>query len=151
MKVLVVGCFDLYHLGHCDLFEQASQLGTHLTVGVASDNILKAYKRRLPVFIDEHRKKIIESNRHVNEVFIYGVDCPDPIEVSFEVCVEHDRLAQIDLLQKVRPQILAQGKDNMRPLEGILEGYGIERVVLPRLNSRDISTSGYINKIRNAT
>lgn len=148
MKVLVVGCFDLYHLGHCDLFERARGLGNHLTVGVAGDNILKAYKNRNPVFIAEHRKKVIESNRHVNEVFIYGSACPDPSDVGLEECIEFNRIAQIDLIRKVCPHILAQGKDGTCPLEGILEEYDIRRVLLDRISESYISTSGYLNKIR---
>lgn len=148
IKVLVVGCFDLYHLGHCDLFEQARRLGSHLTVGVASDNILKAYKNRQPIFRDIERKQIISTNRHVDEVYIYGESCPDPIEASLEDCIEHNRLAQLDLINSVKPNILAQGQDRTCPLEGILEEYGIRRVFLPRLSESHISTSGYIKKIR---
>jgi len=146
-RILVVGCFDLYHLGHCDLYEQASKLGTHLTVGVASDNILRAYKKREPIFPAEHRKKIIESNRHVNKVHIYGLKCPDPANVPIEVCIEHNDLAQIELIDKVRPHILAQGQDKTCPLEGVLEKYGIQRVLLERLSEQYISTSGYLKKI----
>ncbi len=76
-KVLTVGVFDYFHLGHLNLFEHAKQFGDYLIVAVQDgDCILKT---------TEQRKHIVGSLKVVDEVITYrDVDALMP-EVDFDV------------------------------------------------------------------
>lgn len=68
MRVITFGTFDLYHLGHVNLLQGASLYGK-ITVGLSSDEFNIQKKGRHPIYDYEMRKKILESNKHVVEVF----------------------------------------------------------------------------------
>lgn len=68
MKVITFGTFDLYHLGHVNLLKRASLYGD-ITVGLSSDEFNFKKKGRSPIYDYEMRKTILESNKHVVEVF----------------------------------------------------------------------------------
>lgn len=68
---------DLFHHGHVRFFQAARELGTHLTVGVVSDERVAAYKGRLPVLSHAQRCEIVASCRWVDEVMGDG-----PKEIS---------------------------------------------------------------------
>lgn len=68
MKVITFGTFDLYHLGHVNLLKRASLYGD-ITVGLSSDEFNFKKKGRNPIYDYEMRKTILESNKHVVEVF----------------------------------------------------------------------------------
>ena len=68
MKVITFGTFDLYHLGHVNLLKRASLYGD-ITVGLSSDEFNFKKKGRNPIYDYEMRKTILESNKHVMEVF----------------------------------------------------------------------------------
>lgn len=69
-RVITFGTFDVLHIGHINLLERARALGDHLTVGVSSDALNQSKKGRMPVYPQEHRLKIIDSLRFVDEVFV---------------------------------------------------------------------------------
>jgi len=73
-RVFVSGCYDILHGGHIEFFHQARALGDHLTVCVASDVTVRAYKGREPALPQEHRLALIESLRMVDFAVI-GEDC----------------------------------------------------------------------------
>ncbi|TVR82387.1 MAG: glycerol-3-phosphate cytidylyltransferase [Saprospirales bacterium] len=66
-KVITYGTFDLFHLGHLRILERAKLLGSHLTVGISTDefNILKGKQCYYPF---EHRKRIVRALGCVDEV-----------------------------------------------------------------------------------
>ena len=146
-RVLVMGTFDLTHAGHFDLFRQAKALGDHLTVGVAHDKLNRVFKGEgHPIYPIAVRHLIIEDNKNVDAVEIYGANCPE--SASVEDVIACNRAEQIRLIEAVEPAIFAQGIDNAPPiLDGYIEQKGIDRVYLHRLSS-EISTSYYIEKIR---
>lgn len=43
-QVYVAGAFDLFHVGHLDFLEKASQMGDYLIVGLHTDPIVNRYK-----------------------------------------------------------------------------------------------------------
>ncbi len=66
-KVLTYGTFDYLHIGHINILRRAKALGSHLTVGVSTDefNLLKN-KQSHSSF--EERRVIVESIRYVDRV-----------------------------------------------------------------------------------
>ena len=64
-KVLVTGCFDLFHTGHIRFFEEVSQFGD-LYVVIGSDKNVRLLKGEgRPLFSEEERRYIIQSMRYV--------------------------------------------------------------------------------------
>jgi cytidyltransferase-like protein len=58
---------DLFHPGHVALLRAAREFGDWLIVGVLSDEVAAAYKRR-PVMTLAERVAVIEACRYVDEV-----------------------------------------------------------------------------------
>lgn len=69
-RVITFGTFDVFHIGHVNILEKCSQLGSELIVGVSSDALNLKKKNRYPLYDECSRLKIINSLKFVNEVFI---------------------------------------------------------------------------------
>lgn len=75
---------DLFHMGHVRFLQAARTFGDWLVVGVLSDEVVAAYKRR-PIMTLAERLAVIEACRHVDEVL------PDaPYAVTVEFLDRHD-------------------------------------------------------------
>lgn len=75
---------DLFHMGHVRFLKAARTFGDWLVVGVLSDDVVAAYKRR-PIMTLAERVAVIEACRHVDEVL------PDaPYAVTIEFLDRHD-------------------------------------------------------------
>lgn len=85
-KVITVGVFDYFHLGHLRLFENAKKLGDYLIVAVQDgDCILKTKPDANVLYTTEQRIDLVKALRVVDEVIIYqDVDKTLP-EVDFDV------------------------------------------------------------------
>ena len=71
-KVVTVGVFDYFHLGHLRLFENAKKLGDYLIVAVQDgDNILKTKPNANVLYSTEQRIDLVKALRVVDEVTIY--------------------------------------------------------------------------------
>ena len=72
MKVWVNGTFDVMHIGHIKLLEQASKLGT-VRVGLDTDERIKSKKGPTrPVNSLEDRIEFMKSIRYVDSVVSFG-------------------------------------------------------------------------------
>ncbi len=72
MKVWVNGTFDVMHVGHIKLLEQASRLGT-VRVGVDTDERIRTKKGPTrPVNTLEDRMEFMKSIRYVDSVVSFG-------------------------------------------------------------------------------
>lgn len=69
-RVITFGTFDVFHIGHVNILEKCSQLGSELIVGVSSDALNFKKKNRYPLYDEYSRLKIINSLKFVNEVFV---------------------------------------------------------------------------------
>jgi glycerol-3-phosphate cytidylyltransferase len=126
-RVITFGTFDVLHVGHLNLFERARDLGDVLIVGVSTDTLSLSKKCRLPVFIEEERRRLLQALQYVDETFF-----ENSLDEKRQYIVEH------------RADILVMGDD----WAGKFDEFGdICRVVyLPRTPS--ISTTATIERIR---
>jgi len=71
IRLFMDGAFDMMHYGHMNAFRQGRALGTHLVVGINSDETITACKGK-PVNSDEERFATVRACKWVDEV-ITGV------------------------------------------------------------------------------
>jgi len=128
--VFTNGVFDLIHVGHIYLFEEAKKLGYKLVVGLNSDKSATKIKRK-PVNNQKERKRVLKAIKYIDEVRIFSEVNP------------------LSLIRKVRPDILIKGGDYIRSTvigHEFVESYGGKVVVIPTLKGN--STTKTIKKIK---
>ena len=131
MKVIAVsGYFDPLHVGHIEYIQLSKKLGDKLVVILNNDKQagLKTGKAFMPL---EERKKILESLRDVDEVFV-------SIDDDASICKS---------LEAVRPDIFAKGGDRFIeeiPESSICRELGIEMV--DGLGKKIQSSSNFYDK-----
>lgn len=85
-KVITVGVYDYFHLGHLRLFENAKKLGDYLIVAVQDDDcILKTKPDAKVLYTTNQRMDIVRALRVVDEVIIYQDVDKTLLEVDFDV------------------------------------------------------------------
>ena len=67
---LVMGTFDLFHMGHLNLLRRAKERCRYLRVGVLSDSLVELYKKIRPEISQEDRCGILRAVRYVDEVVL---------------------------------------------------------------------------------
>ncbi|GMI47046.1 hypothetical protein TrCOL_g162 [Triparma columacea] len=67
IRIFMDGAFDMMHYGHMNAFRQGKSLGTHLIVGVNSDESITRCKGP-PVMNDQERLTAVEGCKFVDEV-----------------------------------------------------------------------------------
>ena len=97
LKILTIGTFDLLHPGHVALFERCAELAGPngcVSVGVNTDDFVKAYKGKYPVMNLVERLEMVRSIRWVDDVLIskWNEDCRP-------------------LIDEVKPDLLVVGSD----------------------------------------
>ena len=69
-RVITFGTFDVFHVGHVNIFKRAREYGSSLIVGVSSDELNINKKGRAPIYSLKSRMEIIEAIKYVDEVFV---------------------------------------------------------------------------------
>lgn len=64
------GTFDLFHVGHLNLLENAKKQCEYLIVGINSDELVMSYKNKKVNINAESRARIVEALKVVDEVHI---------------------------------------------------------------------------------
>lgn len=92
--VFTNGCFDLLHVGHISLLEQARRTGDRLIVAVNSDRSVRGLKgRRRPVVREQERAQVLAAMAAVDAVVIF------------------DEATPLQLIETLRPDVLVKGCD----------------------------------------
>jgi glycerol-3-phosphate cytidylyltransferase len=65
--ILTYGTFDLFHIGHVNLFKRLAELGDRLIVGVSTDEFNEG-KGKKSLFPYEQRAEIVRTNKYVDLV-----------------------------------------------------------------------------------
>lgn len=76
----ISGVFDLYHIGHLNLFKKAKELCDYLIVGIVSDKGVVKHKGVSPFVPFDERIELIRSCRYVDEVVEIPIDLNGPKE-----------------------------------------------------------------------
>lgn len=132
--VFTNGCFDILHAGHIQLLEKAKSFGTHLIVGLNSNESVSRLKGPgRPINDQEHRRKILSSLRCVDEVIIFGEDTP------------------FDLINQIKPDVLVKGSDyKISDIVGadivLQNGGSVQTVDF----IEDTSTTKIVDRVKNA-
>lgn len=66
----IAGVFDLYHIGHLNLFRRAKEVCDYLIVGVLVDDLAIACKNKKPFIPFEERIQIVESIKYVDKAVV---------------------------------------------------------------------------------
>src|SRR5262249_23317105 len=115
--VFTNGCFDLLHVGHITLLEQARRLGNRLIVALNSDASVSALKgSSRPVVTEEARARVLAALSAVDAVVVF--DEPTPLR----------------LILAVRPDVLVKGGNyNEETIVGAKEvkSWGGKVVIIP--------------------
>ena len=71
---LLMGVFDMFHIGHLNLIKRAKERCEYLRVGVLSDELVKKFKDKYPVIPLDERMEIIEAISYIDEVVAISDD-----------------------------------------------------------------------------
>ena len=64
------GVFDLFHIGHLNIFKKAKEYCEYLIVGVTTDEETYNLKKKYPIITFEERIEIVKNIKQVDEVFV---------------------------------------------------------------------------------
>jgi rfaE bifunctional protein nucleotidyltransferase chain/domain len=130
--VFTNGCFDLIHIGHIHLLQQAREQGDCLVVAVNSDSSVRQIKEPgRPVIPEGQRAEVVAA-----------LDCVDWVTIF----AEPDPLVLIRLL---KPDVLVKGTDwSEEEIIGAPDVREAGGQVLRIPLVAEISTSGILEKIR---
>ena len=67
---LLMGVFDLFHIGHLNLIRRAKAQCRYLRVGVLADELVYSFKQIRPTIPQEERMEILRALRDVDEVVL---------------------------------------------------------------------------------
>ena len=85
-KVLTVGVFDYFHLGHLRLFKNAKKLGDYLIVAVQDGDFILKFKPDAKVlYTTEQRLELVSALKVVDEVVTYEAVDEDIKKFDFDV------------------------------------------------------------------
>jgi len=130
--VFTNGCFDILHLGHLDLLQEAADLGDVLIVGLNSDTSIKKIKGdNRPINNQKTRTELLASLFYVDFVVTFEDETP------------------IKLVETIIPQIMVKGGDYKKSEiigADFVEENGGKVVIFPI--KKDYSTTNIIDKIR---
>jgi len=130
--VLTNGVFDILHKGHIELLKFSKLQGTKLIVAIDSDRRVKELKGdSRPINNEEDRRKVLETNRYVDEVVIF--DSAEELQ---------------GLYQTLSPDVIVKGSEwtaaEVRERDVIPEDIQVK--VYPLVG--DYSTTNTMHKIR---
>jgi D-beta-D-heptose 7-phosphate kinase/D-beta-D-heptose 1-phosphate adenosyltransferase len=129
--VFTNGCFDIIHLGHVKYFQWAKRQGDLLVVGVNTDAGIKRLKGdKRPIINEEDRLGVLEELESIDYLVTFDEETP------------------INLINKIRPDVLVKGADYKKEdVVGwdVVEGCGGRVALAPLIDGK--STSSVIKTI----
>ena len=130
--VFTNGCFDLLHMGHVTLLEQARRMGDRLIVAINSDCSVRELKgNERPLVKEQDRAKILAALTTVDAVVMFDDSTP------------------LGLIEAIRPDVLVKGGDYLEnQVVGAAEvlGWGGRLELVPKVAG--CSTTNLVERSR---
>jgi D-beta-D-heptose 7-phosphate kinase/D-beta-D-heptose 1-phosphate adenosyltransferase len=130
--VFTNGCFDLLHVGHIELLEQARRMGDRLIVAINTDQSVRELKgTERPLVRQQDRARILSAIAAVDAV------------------VTFDETTPLRLIEAIRPDVLVKGSDYTEDeVVGASEvrGWGGRLELVPKVAGR--STTHLVERSR---
>jgi D-beta-D-heptose 7-phosphate kinase/D-beta-D-heptose 1-phosphate adenosyltransferase len=129
--VFTNGCFDLLHVGHIRLLEEARRQGDRLVLGINSDRSVKRLKGpKRPVMNEAARARVLSALAAVDAVVVFDQDTP------------------LELILALQPDVLVKGSDNTESTvvgAELLHRWGGRVHIVPMVEG--YSTAAYVEKM----
>lgn len=77
------GVFDMFHIGHLNLLNNAKKYCETLCVGINTDRLVREYKQKSPIIPEDARGKIVENIKAVDSVIL--VDTLDKVKLHAQI------------------------------------------------------------------
>lgn len=127
------GTYDLFHIGHLNLLNNAKSMCNYLIVGINSDKLVKEYKNKDTVIKQEDRAKIVSAIKGVDKVYITTT------------------LDKLEILKQIKFDAIFigddwKGNDRWEKTKKDLNELGVDVVFLPHTDG--ISTTQISKKIQ---
>lgn len=68
------GVYDLFHVGHLNLFERCKEMCDILIVGVCDDKYVRDVKQKEPVINENDRLRIVNALKSVDEAYLVDIE-----------------------------------------------------------------------------
>lgn len=107
------GVYDMFHVGHLNLINNAKKQCDYLVVGVNADDLVWDYKRKHPVISENDRKYIIENIKSVDQaVIVHTLDKVEMLkEIGFDAIFIGDDWKDNPRWVKTQKELAAYGVD----------------------------------------
>ena len=130
--VFTNGCFDLLHIGHTRLLQQAKELGDVLVLCLNTDTSVRRLKGHTrPIISQNERAEILSSLNTVDYLTFFEEDTP------------------LNLITELKPDVLVKGGDYEKEAivgKEVVERYGGKVVAIPLVDGK--STTKILEKIK---
>lgn len=123
------GVYDLFHIGHVNLFKRIKSNCDKLIVGIHNDDQVKTYKK-CPIINYEQRLEIVRSCRYVDEIYENA-----------------DLVTTDEILDKLKANYVIAGIENQNYIKKYYQVTESRLKLIERTG--DICTSDIIKKIIN--
>lgn len=138
-NIIIIGNFDLFHIGHLRLITKVKFLpetteDTKIIIALPSDQVALSEKRQ-PIIIEEQRLEMIKGQKYVDDAFLYQSP-----EAGFTKALQYS------------PKMIIVDVEGSKLIPEEYINYCKAKNIEIRFLDRtpDISTSAIIEKIRNA-
>ena len=140
-KVLALGFFDLFHIGHLNYLKNAKLQGDYLIVGVAPDCFALASKQKVVTVPLDERIEIIKALKVVDDAVIVATPIANTQEVA-------------EWIKSLGVHIVASGDEWQNSqkwidLKKVLNGYDIKVIFVP--TTKGISSTLIRQRIYSST
>lgn len=112
------GVYDMFHIGHLNLLNNAKKYCDILIVGINSDELVKSYKNKVPVVSEINRATIVKNIKSVDK------------------CIIVNTLDKEKILNSIKFNAIFigsdwQGNKRWKDTEEIMKKYNVDVVYLP--------------------